>query len=303
MDENLSMSDFLKDIDASMKKVHEGDILEGKILSVSDEEIMVNIGYITDGIVPKGETNCLGEESLITFIGDLEVIPVMVLAINNGEGNVLLSMKKAMNVNTAVELKEAYENGDIIEVKVKEAVKGGVVCDINGVRAFIPLSQLSLHYVEDPSEFISKNLKVKVIEYNDDKVILSHKEILKEEQKKNYIDKWSNINDFITEGQIVQGKVSKIMDFGVFIKLNEGLEGLLHKSRVSEDRNPKLNDKFKEGQEIQVKVDRINKKDKKISLDLVKDKEEKVDFEIYNSKEEDITLGELFKDKFKNFKF
>lgn len=303
MDENLSMSDFLKDIDASMKRIHEGDILEGRVLSVSEEEIAVSIGYITDGVVPKSETNCTEEESLINFIGDLEIIPVMVLAINNGEGNVLLSMKKAMNVKTGVELKEAYENGDIIEVMVKEAVKGGVVCDINGVRAFIPLSQLSLKYVEDPSEFVSKNLMVKVIEYNNDRVILSHKEVLKEEEKRNYIDKWNNINDFISEGQVIKGKVTKIMDFGVFVKLNQGLEGLLHKSKVSEDRNPKLHEKFNEGQDIEVKIEKINKKDKKISLNIVKEKEEKVDYEIYNSKEEDVTLGELFKDKFKDFKF
>lgn len=303
MDENLSMSDFLKDIDASMKRIHEGDILEGRVLSVSEEEIAVSIGYITDGVIPKGETNCMEEENLIDFIGDLEIIPVMVLAINNGEGNVLLSMKKAVNVKTGVELKEAYENGHVIEVTVKEAVKGGVVCDINGVRAFIPLSQLSLKYVEDSSEFVSKDLKVKVIEYSDDKVILSHKEVLKEEEKRNFTDKWNDINNFITEGQITNGKVTKIMDFGVFVRLDQGLEGLLHKSRVSEDRNPKLNEKFKEGQDIEVKIEKINKKNKKISLDLVKEKEEKVDYEIYNSKEEDLTLGELFKDKFKDFKF
>lgn len=303
MDENLSMSDFLKDIDASMKRIHEGDILEGRVLSVSEEEIAVSIGYITDGVIPKNETNCMEEENLIDFIGDLEIIPVMVLAINNGEGNVLLSMKKAVNVKTGVELKEAYENGHVIEVTVKEAVKGGVVCDINGVRAFIPLSQLSLKYVEDSSEFVSKDLKVKVIEYSDDKVILSHKEVLKEEEKRNFTDKWNNINNFITEGQITNGKVTKIMDFGVFVRLDQGLEGLLHKSRVSEDRNPKLNEKFKEGQDIEVKIEKINKKNKKISLDLVKEKEEKVDYEIYNSKEEDLTLGELFKDKFKDFKF
>ena len=161
----------------------------------------------------------------------------------------------------AEELKETQEN---ITVTVNEAVKGGVVVDFEGIRAFIPVSKLSLDRIEDCEQFVGREIEVRVLEadMNEDKLILSAKEILKEKRE---ISRKKKISD-VTVGQVFHGTVATIKDYGAFIDLGDGMSGLVHISQISHQRikHPKV--ALKEGQEVDVKV--IDVKDGKISLSI-----------------------------------
>ncbi len=195
----------------------------------------------------------------------------------------------------AEELKESQEN---ITVTVSEVVKGGVVADFEGIRAFIPISKLSLERIDDCSPFLEQELEVRVFEANmeEDKLILSAKEILRERQE---LSRKKKISD-VKVGQVFTGKVATIKDYGAFIDLGDGLSGLVHISQISHKRikHPKV--VLKEGQEVNVKV--IDIKEGKISLSIkaLLDNPEDVEaeegeFEIPESEEISTSLGDLLK--------
>ncbi|MBP3807762.1 MAG: S1 RNA-binding domain-containing protein [Eubacterium sp.] len=167
----------------------------------------------------------------------------------------LLAWKKAE------ELKESQEN---ITVTVTEVVKGGVVADFEGIRAFIPISKLSLERIDNCNSFLDQELEVRVFEANmdDDKLILSAKEILRERQEDSKKKKMSDI----TVGQILHGTVATIKDYGAFIDLGDGLSGLVHISQIAHKRIKHPGVVLKEGQEVDVKV--IEIKDGKLSLSI-----------------------------------
>ena len=194
----------------------------------------------------------------------------------------------------AEELKASQEN---ITVTVNEIVKGGVVADFEGIRAFIPVSKLSLERVEDLNPFFGKEIEVRVFEVDmdEDKLILSAKEILKEKRE---VKKAKKISEVKT-GEIFHGTVATIKDYGAFIDLGEGMSGLVHISQISHQRikHPKV--ALKEGQEVDVKV--IDVKDGKISLSikalLENPAEEETEEEVVIPESEEIgtSLGDLFK--------
>ena len=200
----------------------------------------------------------------------------------------LLAWKKA------AELKESKEN---ITVTVTGIVKGGVVADFDGIRAFIPVSKLSLERIDDCNPFLGKEIEVRVFEANidEDKLILSAKEIQKERQDENRKKKLSDVK----EGQVFHGTVATLKDYGAFIDIGDGMSGLVHVSQISHERIKFPGDVLKEGQEVDVKV--IGIKDGKISLSikaLLENPEEPVpEEEITIPKTENIgtSLGDLLK--------
>ena len=200
----------------------------------------------------------------------------------------LLAWKKA------AQLKESQEN---ITVTVTGIVKGGVVADFDGIRAFIPASRLALERIDDCNPFLQKEIEVRVFEANmdEDKLILSAREILREKQDSNRKKKISDIKD----GQIFHGVVATIKDYGAFIDLGDGLSGLVHVSQISHERIKHPGVVLKEGQEVDVKV--IGIKDGKISLSikaLVENPDEPVDEEdvsIPESENIGTSLGDLLK--------
>jgi len=199
----------------------------------------------------------------------------------------------------AEELKESQEN---ITVTVNGIVKGGVVADFEGIRAFIPISKLSLERIDDCNPFLEKELEVRVFEANmeEDKLILSAKEILREKQE---ISKKKRISDFKI-GQVLHGKIATIKDYGAFVDLGEDMSGLVHISQISHKKIKHPGTVLKEGQEVDVKI--IDIKDGKLSLSikaLLDDPQEQTiedeEFEIPKSEEIGTSLGDLLK----NFKF
>lgn len=305
--EEASMREMMNEINASMKKIYEGDIIKGRILSVSNDEIVVNIGFMTDGVIPKEEVSYENEINLKDNFKENDEIYVYIMKINDGEGNVLLSKKRADSYKIWDELEEAFKNVKVFEVAVSEVVKGGVVTNIKGARAFIPASQLSNTYVKNLEEFLGKSLKVKITEFDKEKkkVVLSAKEIIKLEEANAKDTLWNNIGAKYKVNDVVYGKVVKLMNFGAFVELEKGVDGLVHISEISEDRILKPSDALNIGDKVRVKILDIKEKERRMSLSIKEAIEKpKEDYsEFLDSSEATSSLGDLFKDKLKDFKF
>jgi small subunit ribosomal protein S1 len=385
--EESSMMDFMDALNESIKVIHEGDIVKGTVISVNSKEVLVNIGYMSDGIITKENLTSdqtLNPEDLVK-IGD--EINTYILSVNDGEGNVSLSKLLADSIGVWDEFEAALTNGSTIDIKISEIVKGGAVANVKGVRAFIPASQLAYAYVENTNEFLGKTLTVKVIELDKEKkkVVLSRKEVekadveakkdltwgsLKKGEKRSGVvtrlakfgafvdlggvdglihlndlswkrvlnasevvsvgdkvqvyvldfDKakgrislglkeveenpWNSVSQKYKPGLVVDGTVRKLMDFGAFIELEAGVDGLVHISEISEERILKPSDVLKIGDSVKVKVLEVNEKDNRISLSI-KDAAAKPeeDYSQFGDKDTSVTLGDLFKDKLKDFKF
>lgn len=277
---DVSMEEFMDSIDKSMKKIRKGDLVKGTIISLNDDEVLVNIGYMSDGIIPKEELSFEGEINPKEVLKVGEEILVYILEINDGEGNVLLSKKRADVVSNWNELEKSYNNKDVITVKVKESVKGGALTYIKGIRAFIPISQLSIEFIKDTSTFIGEELKVRIIEFDREKerVVLSAKEIQMEEREKNKQKLWNTLKD----GERRKGKVTKLMRYGAFVDLG-GVEGLIHLNDLSWKRVNKPEEVVSVGDEVEVFIINSDKSKNRISLALkdVKDNPwESIDFNI-----------------------
>lgn len=262
--EEGSMNDILEHIDSTMKPIHSGDVIEGEIISVSDKEVLVNIGYMTDGIIERKEVSD-EEVNLSEILNPGDKILVYVLKVNDGEGNVLLSKKRADEIVVWDELEESYNKGSLLEVKVDEVVKGGVVCYIKGVRAFIPASHVSNSFVKDLNEFKGKSLQVKIIEFDGDKqrVVLSRKEVEREEAEVKKAGLWETLK----KGEKRTGVVSRLAKFGAFVDLG-GVDGLIHNSDLSWKRVNHPSEVVKEGDKVQVYVLDFDKEKGRISLGL-----------------------------------
>ncbi|OPJ59870.1 30S ribosomal protein S1 [Clostridium oryzae] len=294
-----SMNDFLNEIDRSMKKIKVGDMVKGKVMAVNQDEIIVNIGYMTDGVIPKDELSYDQDAQADSIVSIGDEVSVYILDINDGEGNVLLSKKIADTKNMWSELEDKKNNEAIITVKVNEAVKGGVTAEINGIRAFIPASQLSTQYVEDLKSYVGNNLDVRVIEVDskDKKVILSAKvvELEKLEEKKELF--WDNLN----RGDKFTGKVKKLMKFGAFVDLGV-MDGLVHNDDLSTKRILDPSEVVSVGDTVNVYVIDFDRNKNRISLGIIDESEDSSEnASAYSDEGEAPTLGDLFKDKFKDF--
>lgn len=287
--DSISMKDMMDEIEKSMEPIHSGDIIKGKVISVSDNEVLVNVGYISDGIIKKEEITD-EEISLKEILKPDDEINVYVIKVNDGEGNVVLSKKKADSLKAWEELKDKFEKGEIIEVKVKEVVKGGLVSYIGDARAFIPASQASNSFVKDLNQFVGKSLSVKIIEFEPEKkkVVLSGKEVEKaaaEAEKEKF---WSQIK----KGDKVSGTVKRLAKFGAFVDIG-GVDGLIHNSELSWGRVNHPSEVVKEGDKVEVFVLDLNKETGKIALGL-KDVEKDPWNEIENNfKVNDIIKGKV----------
>jgi len=385
--EEVSMQDVMGNIEESMVHINSGDIIRGTVISVNENEVLVNIGFMTDGVISKEEISNEKEANPIDVVKVNDEIFVYVMKVNDGEGNVLLSKKRADSVKVWDEFQEIIDADKTLEITISEIVKGGATAYVHGIRAFIPASQLSNAYIENLQDFKGKTLEVKIIELDKEnkKVVLSRKVIEKEtndlrantvwnelkkgEKRKGVVTRlakfgafvdlggvdglihisdlsWKRVSDpseIVSSGDevevfvldfdkakgrislglkeaagdpwntiltqyhtndIVEGTVVRLMDFGAFVKLSSGIEGLVHLSEISEDRIAKVSDVLTVGDVVKVKIGEINEKDKRISLSIKEASDTGyAELSKYNEKEEGLTLGDLLKDKFKDFKF
>jgi small subunit ribosomal protein S1 len=275
MDENnLTMDDFKDEISRSFKRLQEGDLVKGTIIGISDTEVTVDLGYYSEGIIKLEE---LSNDPRFSIKADViigEEVTGMVLR-EDREGNILLSKKKAEDVLSWDKLEQMKKDRQITTVKVATAVNGGVVTYLEGIRAFIPASQLSLSYVEDVSSFAGKELSVMVttVDKEASKLVLSAKEVLREDAAHDKADRIRKVQ----KGIVTNGTVDKIMPFGAFVTIGDGLSGLVHISEICGKRLKSPSEVLKEGQEVTVKV--LDVKDGKISLSIkaVEEKEDVIE--------------------------
>lgn len=258
-----SMDAYMDEIEKSMKVLKRGSIVEGTVISVNHEEVMVNVGSSMDGIVPVEELEDYPINPMDHY-KEGDKITVIVLG-NDGEGNLSLSKKQAEYVKVWDDLEESINGNKIFKVKVKEAIKGGVICELKGVRGFIPGSQLSLTYVEDLSSYVGEELEVKAMEYNREKnsVVLSAKVLLAEKKEQ----QGNQLFDNLTEGQIYTGTVTRLADFGAFVDIG-GADGLIHITELSWKRIKHPSDVVNVGDRVEVTVLTVDKQSKRIGLRL-----------------------------------
>lgn len=244
---------------ADLKK---GQTVTGTVVEVNDEGVYVDVGYKTEGFIPLRELSHRNVEDPREIVSVDDEIDVVILTLEDEEGNMILSKKRADYEKAWERIMKAYEENEIIEAEVTKEVKGGLVVDV-GLRGFIPASHVAIGYVDDLSEYIGKTLRLKVIEVERDKnnVVLSAKKVLEEERE---AEKEKTLAS-LEEGQVVKGKVTKLVDFGAFVDLG-GVEGLLHISEIAWGRIDHPSEVLEEGQEIEVKILGINREEERISL-------------------------------------
>ncbi|WP_368191545.1 30S ribosomal protein S1 [Blautia sp. 1033sp1_1033st1_G9_1033SCRN_220408] len=292
-----TMKDYERELEASFKKVQEGDILTGTVISVDEKEVVLDLRYYAEGIIPAEDYSREPGFNLKEDVHVGDEVSATVVRTDDGHGNILLSRVEATDVLAWDRLKEMKASGEVINVIVKGVVNSGVVAYVEGIRGFIPASKLALSYVEDTNDYLNKHLQVQVIDVDEDskKLILSAKELLREKAEEERKNKISNIQP----GFVTEGKVESLQPYGAFVDLGNGLSGLVHISQICEKRIKKPSEVLTVGDTVKVKV--ISVKDGKLSLSIkeasdlmAKDVEEET-FEIPDSGEQATTsLGSLF---------
>lgn len=276
-----AMSKYLTDKDLQIKQLHVGDMVEGVVVSAGHKEILVDLGAKSEGIITGLELSEADKSYKSVKPGDK--ISAKVSQIENAQGYIVLSLKKAEKDKKWQDAEEAFENGSVLDATVLEYNKGGLLCDCLGLRGFIPLSHLDrVHFANDVAKFAAgseaelkeslkilsgKTLRVKVIELDKEKnrFVLSEKDALttySEESRKKRLSE-------IKIGSSVEGIVTGIMPFGVFVDL-DGVEGLVHISEIAWEKVSHPSNYFKVGQKIKVMVLGIDEASNKLALSVKK---------------------------------
>ena len=294
-----TMKDYEQELEASFKTIEEGDILSGTVISVDEKEVVLDLKYYAEGIIPAEDYSREPGFSIKEAVHVGDEVSATVVKKDDGHGNILLSKVEANDVLSWKKLQELKESGEVIDVVVKGIVKGGVIAYVEDVRGFIPASKLDLSPVEDTNEYLNKTIQVIVIEVDKEKnrLILSARDVLKKqaaEERKNKIAS-------VQVGMITEGTVKTIQPYGAFVDFGNKLSGLVHVSQISEKRIKTPSEVLSEGDKVKVKV--IGIKDGKISLSIKEAAEEAPKpvnegkkFDIPGSKEQATTsLASLFK--------
>ena len=271
-----TMNDFREELEASLRELHVGDIVDGTVIGVNEEGVTVDLKSYTQGFIRPQDMSNDPSFSLTQDVHEGDEIKAKIIKMDNGSGSIALSRKAAIDVLAWDKLKEMMDNKEVIKVQILETVKAGVVTYVEGIRAFIPASQLSDAYVENTSEWIDKDVDVS-----------------REERRRRI--------DAMQVGTVLEGTVETIKPYGAFVDLGDGISGLVHVSQMSQKRVENPAEVVKEGEKVKVKITKVA--DGKISLSMkaledapVQEKEEAVDISLYTTKENATTnLGELLK--------
>ena len=255
---NTTESDFMADVEKTLIQIRPGQTIVGTVVQITEDEVCVNVGYKADGLVKKADLS-----STDVKIGD--EIEVEVVKVNDGEGNVLLSQRNIVNRKNWDEIVGKYEADEFVTGIGKEAVKGGLLADVLGVRTFIPASQLSKHYVEKIAEFVGQEMTLKIIEVDKAKkrIVASRKAVIIAEEAEKKQAAWEGLKD--KEGEVVKGIVRRLADFGAFVDIG-GVDGLVHVTDLSWGRVHHPSEVVSVGEEIDVKILKVEAERERISL-------------------------------------
>lgn len=259
-----TMASYNKELEASFRKIEEGDIIEGTVIGVTESEVILDLKYYTEGIIRLADYTEDPDFSIKQDVAIGDTVSAEVISLDDGNGNILLSRKQANDVLAWDKLKEYMDNGTNLTVQIKGVVNKGVIAYVEGIRGFIPASKLSLSYVENLEDWLLKEIQVRVITADAEahRLVLSAREILKEKEAEEKKALVSNVQ----VGLVTEGVVESVKDYGAFVRLSNGLTGLVHVSQISDKhiKNPRT--VLNEGDTVKVKV--IGIKDGKLSLSM-----------------------------------
>lgn len=290
-----SMQDYTAELEASFRKINEDDILSGTVIDVNEEEVILDLMYYTQGIIKAEDYSDAPDFSILHSVRIGDTVEASVVKLDDGAGSILLSRKNANKVLAWDKLKKYLEDETKLDVKITGVTNGGAVAYLEDIRGFIPASQLSLEYVEDVNPWLHKTLQVKVItvDQEKEKLVMSAKVILREEEKEAHDRRVS----MIVPGTVLEGTVESLMPYGAFINLGSGLSGLVHISQISQRRIKKPSEVLAVGDKIKAKVLKTENGKISLSMKVLEENAEADSLEAFDYKSEgDATtsLGSLF---------
>ena len=276
---------------ATIKPFEEGDVVNGEVVRIDKDEVLVDIGYKSEGVIPAHELSIRRSVDPSEEVDLGEIVDALVLTKEDQEGRLILSKKRARFEKAWRKIEAAAETGEPVEGSVIEVVKGGLIVDL-GVRGFLPASLVDIRRVHNLEEFRDQTLECKVIELNRSRnnVVLSRRAVLEEERK----EVREQILERLQPGQIVEGKISNIVDFGAFVDL-EGIDGLIHISELSWSHVNHPSEVLEIGKDVRVKVLDIDRDRQRISLGLKQTQEDPWQKVLNEYRQGDVLEGKVTK--------
>ena len=256
--------ELIPDYESTFPEINEGQVVHGTVVRVDKDEVLVDIGYKSEGVIPVSELSIRRSVNPSDEVNLGDEIDALVLTKEDADGRLILSKKRARFELAWKNIEGAAESGDPVNGRVIEVVKGGLILDL-GVRGFLPASLVDIRRVQDLDEFLGQELRAKVIELNRSRnnVVLSRRAVLEEERK----EQRQQILDKLQPGDVVEGQISNIVDFGAFVDL-DGMDGLIHISELSWSHVNHPSEVLEIGQTVEVKVLDIDRDRQRISLGL-----------------------------------
>jgi small subunit ribosomal protein S1 len=283
--------ELIPDYDSTFPEINEGEVVHGTVVRVDKDEVLVDIGYKSEGVIPVAELSIRRSVNPLDEVNLGDEIDALVLTKEDADGRLILSKKRARFELAWKNIERAAESGDPVNGRVIEVVKGGLILDL-GVRGFLPASLVDIRRVQDLDEFLGQELRCKVIELNRSRnnVVLSRRAVLEEERK----EQRQQILDRLQPGDVVEGQISNIVDFGAFVDL-DGMDGLIHISELSWSHVNHPSEVLTIGQDVRVKVLDIDRDRQRISLGLKQTQSDPWQQVIESYQEGDVVEGRVTK--------
>jgi small subunit ribosomal protein S1 len=283
--------ELVPDYESTFPEINEGQVVHGTVVRVDKDEVLVDIGYKSEGVIPVSELSIRRSVNPSDEVNLGDEIDALVLTKEDAEGRLILSKKRARFELAWKNIEGAAESGEPVNGRVIEVVKGGLILDL-GVRGFLPASLVDIRRVQDLDEFLGQELRAKVIELNRSRnnVVLSRRAVLEEERK----EQRQQILDRLQPGDVVEGQISNIVDFGAFVDL-DGMDGLIHISELSWSHVNHPSEVLEIGQTVEVKVLDIDRERQRISLGLKQTQSDPWQQVIENYHEGDVVEGRVTK--------
>jgi len=282
---------LVPDYDRTLTDFNEGDVVTGTVVRVDKDEILVDIGYKSEGVIPLAELTIRRSVNPDDEVAVGEAIDALVLQKEDADGRLILSKKRARFEKAWRRIEAAAESGEPVEGAVIEVVKGGLIIDL-GVRGFLPASLVDIRRVQDLDEYRDQTLRCKVIELNRSRnnVVLSRRAVLEEERR----EQRQQILDRLQPGVEVEGVISNIVDFGAFVDL-DGIDGLIHISELSWSHVNHPSEVLEIGQTVRVKVLDVDRDRQRISLGLKQTQTDPWQRVIDETQQDDVVFGRITK--------
>ena len=283
--------ELIPDYESTFPTINEGEVVHGTVVRVDKDEVLVDIGYKSEGVIPVSELSIRRSVNPADEVSVGDEIAALVMTKEDAEGRLILSKKRARFEIAWKAIEQAHEQGEPVTGRVIEVVKGGLILDL-GVRGFLPASLVDIRRVQDLDEFLGQELRCKVIELNRSRnnVVLSRRAVLEEERKADR----QRILDALNPGDVVEGVISNIVDFGAFVDL-DGMDGLIHISELSWSHVNHPSEVLEIGQKVQVKVLDIDRDRQRISLGLKQTQADPWQQVLESYNEGDIVSGKVTK--------